>query len=172
MNLRGMSSMHVIQTSIDIPTHHAGMPKRSFVHICRWSFNSKCKHLVLGHTNAAKENAMIAVLFESNPHPDQKESYLAAGSRLGPLAEAMDGFLGIERFESMTNPGKMMAISYWRDEESVRQWRNLEIHRRIQNNSRERIFANYRLRVAKIIRDYSMHDRDQAPADSKTAHGQ
>lgn len=114
---------------------------------------------------------MIAVIFESTPHPDQKERYLEAGARLGPLAKATDGFLGIERFESLTNPGKVMAISYWRDEASVTRWRNLEIHRRIQDSSRERIFADYRLRVATIVRDYSMNDRDQAPADSRAAHG-
>lgn len=114
---------------------------------------------------------MIAVLFESKPHPGQKDSYLAAGQRLGPLAEGTDGFLGIERFESITNPGKVMAISYWRDEESVERWRNLEVHRKIQDASRRTIFADYRLRVAKIIRDYGMNDRNQAPADSKAAHG-
>ena len=113
---------------------------------------------------------MIAVLFESKPHPGKKDAYLDAGAKLGPVVEHFDGFLGIERFESITNPGKVMAISYWRDEECVQKWRNLEIHRKIQDTSRRTIFADYRLRVAKIIRDYTMNDRSQAPEDSKTAH--
>ena len=114
---------------------------------------------------------MIAVLFESKPHPGQKDAYLAAGARLGPLVESFDGFIEIERFESITNPGKVIAISYWRDEESVERWRNLEVHRKITNTSRRTIFADYRLRVARIIRDYTMRDRGQAPEDSKVAHG-
>jgi heme-degrading monooxygenase HmoA len=114
---------------------------------------------------------MIAVLFESKPYPGQKDAYLAAGARLAPFAETFDGFIGIERFESITNPGKVMAISYWRDEESVERWRNLDLHRKIQSTSRKTIFADYRLRVAKVIRDYTMNDRAQAPEDSRVAHG-
>lgn len=113
---------------------------------------------------------MIAVLFETRPHSGQKDAYLTAGTRLGPLAESFEGFIGIERFESIANPGKVMAISYWRDEQSVDNWRNLHIHRQIQNTSRRTIFAEYRLRVAKIIRDYTMEDRTEAPLDSNTAH--
>src|SRR5687767_3825444 len=112
---------------------------------------------------------MIAVLFESKPFPNQKDAYLAAAARLGPLAKDVDGFLGIERFESISNPGKMLAISYWRDEEALNGWRNLDIHKKIQQSSRKNIFADYRVLVMKAMRDYSMTDRTEAPADSRAA---
>lgn len=84
----------------------------------------------------------------------------------------IDGFVSIERFESLTPPGKILSLSYWRDEEPVRQWRNVEAHRRIQYASRQSIFDDYRLRVAQVIRDYGMNDRAEAPDDSRKAHGQ
>lgn len=112
---------------------------------------------------------MIAVLFESKPYPNQKDAYLAAAARLGPLAQGVEGFLGVERFESITNPGKMLAISYWRDEESLNKWRNVELHRKIQDNSRKNIFSDYRVLVMKAMRDYTMTDRAEAPDDSRAA---
>jgi heme-degrading monooxygenase HmoA len=116
---------------------------------------------------------MIAIIFESWPHPDRKDAYLEAAARLKPLVEAQDGFLSIERYESVTNPGKFVSISYWRDEEAVRQWRNVEQHRRVQEASRKSIFADYRLKVAQVLRDYGKaRDRAQAPADSLAAHGE
>lgn len=114
---------------------------------------------------------MIAVIFEVQPHPDQKDAYLAAAERLRPLLLQMDGFISIERFESLTQPGKIVSLSYWRDEEAVRQWRNLEAHRRVQQAGRDRIFADYRLRVAEVLRSYGLNDRAEAPADSREAHG-
>ena len=114
---------------------------------------------------------MIIVVFESQPHPHRKAAYLEAGARLGPVAEAFDGFVSIERFQSLSNPSRLLALSTFRDEEAVNQWRNLEIHRQIQNSSRQTIFADYRLRVAKVLRDYSMRDRAQAPEDSRLALG-
>jgi heme-degrading monooxygenase HmoA len=112
---------------------------------------------------------VIAVLFESQPYPGKTDVYLEAGARLGRLVESFDGFLGIERFQSLTNPGKLLAVSYWRDEESVERWRNLPIHRDIQQTSRKSIFSDYRLRIASVIRDYTMNDRREAPEDSKAA---
>ena len=109
---------------------------------------------------------MIAVIFESQPLPGKQEAYLNAAGALRAQLEQTDGFIAIERFESMTQPGKLLALSFWRDEEAVRQWRNLELHRHIQDNSRKNIFADYRLRVAAVSRDYTMRDREQAPADS------
>ena len=113
---------------------------------------------------------MIAVIFEAQPHPGRKEAYLDAAARLRPLLEKMDGFVSIERFESLTHPGKILSLSIWRDEEAVRQWRNVEEHRRIQAAGRQSIFADYRLRVAQVIRDYGLSERAQAPADSLAAH--
>lgn len=114
---------------------------------------------------------MIVVIFESQPHPHRKGAYLEAGARLGPIAQSFDGFIEVERFESLTTPGKLLALSTFRDETAVDTWRNLDIHRRIQDSSRNSIFADYRLRVATVLRDYSMRNRDAAPEDSRGAHG-
>jgi heme-degrading monooxygenase HmoA len=116
-------------------------------------------------------NAMIAVIFEAEAQGDQQQAYLDAAALLRPHLEKMPGFISIERFVSLTNPGKLLSLSFWQDEESVRQWRNLEAHRSVQAAGRERIFADYRLRVAAVLRDYGMTDRGQAPQDSRLAHG-
>lgn len=114
---------------------------------------------------------MIAVIFEVEPRPDRRNAYLDAAARLRPLLETIEGFVSIERFESLTNPGKILSLSIWRDEEAVRRWRNVEEHRRTQAAGRETMFDGYRLRVAAVLRDYGMHDRAQAPDDSRTVHG-
>ena len=113
---------------------------------------------------------MIAVIFEAQPRPGRTDAYLEAAARLRPLLEKIDGFVSIERFESLTTPGKILSLSLWRDEEAVRSWRNVEEHRRIQAAGRQSIFADYRLRVAAVIRDYGMNDRAQAPEDSRRVH--
>ena len=114
---------------------------------------------------------MIAVIFEVVPRADQKDAYLAAAASLRQHLEGLDGFISIERFESLTQPGKLVSLSFWRDEESVRRWRNLDAHRDVQRAGLERIFEDYRLRVASVLRDYGMFDRAAAPADSRTIHG-
>ena len=114
---------------------------------------------------------MIAVIFEVEPHPGRRSAYLDAAARLKPLLETIDGFVSVERFESLTHPGKVLSLSIWRDEDAVRRWRNLEAHRRTQAAGRESMFADYRLRVAHVLRDYGKHEREQAPDDSRTAHG-
>jgi heme-degrading monooxygenase HmoA len=113
---------------------------------------------------------VIAVIFEAQPHPGRKDAYLDAAARLRPLLEQIDGFVSIERFESLTTPGKILSLSLWRDEAAVQEWRNVEDHRRIQAAGRQTIFADYRLRVAQVIRDYGMNDRAQAPEDSRRVH--
>jgi heme-degrading monooxygenase HmoA len=114
---------------------------------------------------------VIAVIFEAVPHPDKKHAYLDAAAMLRPQLEQIDGFISIERFESLASPGKILSLSYWRDDEAVRRWRNLEAHRRIQAEGRTSIFADYRLRVAQVLRDYGLNDRAQAPEDSRHVHG-
>jgi heme-degrading monooxygenase HmoA len=114
---------------------------------------------------------MIAVIFEVVPHPERRQAYLDAAARLKPLLETIDGFVSVERFESLTNPGKILSLSIWRDEEAVARWRNVELHRRTQAAARETMFADYRLRVAAVIRDYGMTERAQAPDDSRAMHG-
>lgn len=113
---------------------------------------------------------MIAVIFESQPHPGRQQAYLDAAALLRPLLASIDGFISIERFESLTEPGKILSLSFWSDEQAVRNWRNVEPHRRIQAAGRQTIFADYRLSVAQVIRQYGLHDRLQAPADSREAH--
>ena len=114
---------------------------------------------------------MIAVIFEAKPNANRRNAYLDAAERLRPMLAQIDGFVSIERFESLTEPGKILSLSFWRDEEAVRQWRNVEEHRRIQRAGRESIFADYRLRVAQVIRDYGLRNRTEAPDDSRQAHG-
>jgi heme-degrading monooxygenase HmoA len=113
---------------------------------------------------------MIAVIFEAQLHPETKDAYLDAAAMLRPHLEQIDGFISIERFESLVTPGKLLSLSFWRDEEAVRQWRMLEVHRQAQAQGRGTIFADYRLRVAQVVRDYGLREREQAPADSRTAH--
>src|SRR5690348_6285163 len=108
---------------------------------------------------------MIAVIFELVPLPDKRQEYLAYAADLVSSLKAVDGFITVERFESLSEPGKLLSLSIWRDEAAVSAWRNQEMHRLAQAAGRERIFAGYRLRVAAVLRDYGMHDRGQAPAD-------
>jgi heme-degrading monooxygenase HmoA len=113
---------------------------------------------------------MIAVIFEVEPHPEHKQTYLDIAGRLKPRLEKMEGFISIERFESLAQPGKILSLSFWRDEEAVRRWRNVEEHRTAQAAGREKLFADYRLRIAHVLRDYGKNARDQAPEDSRSAH--
>lgn len=114
---------------------------------------------------------MIAVIFEVEIASGQKDNYLDVAADLKPLLEQVDGFISVERFQSLTNPDKLLSLSFFRDEEAVQNWRNLTAHRTGQERGRAGIFSNYRLRVASVIRDYGMFDRDQAPTDSQERHG-
>ncbi|WP_111497251.1 MULTISPECIES: antibiotic biosynthesis monooxygenase family protein [Marinobacter] len=113
---------------------------------------------------------MIAVIFEVEPHAGHRQAYLDTAAALRAHLETIDGFLSIERFESLTQPGKLLSLSFWRDEAAIRQWRQLDVHRGAQHKGRQSYFADYRLRVAGVIRDYGMHDRAQAPEDSQQVH--
>ena len=114
---------------------------------------------------------MIAVIFEVEPHPARRQAYLDLAADLAPRLGTIDGFVSIERFESLATKGKVLSLSFWRDEAAVAEWRKLQDHRRAQAAGRHGIFADYRLRVASVIRDYGMTDRAGAPADSRTANG-
>ena len=111
---------------------------------------------------------MIADLFEV--WPNDRAAYLDIAAALRPLLDGIDGFLSIERFESLSETGKLLSLSFWRDEESVAAWRNMERHRAAQAAGRGGILRDYRLRIAGIIRDYGMTDRAEAPADSLAAN--
>ncbi|RYF89792.1 MAG: antibiotic biosynthesis monooxygenase [Caulobacteraceae bacterium] len=114
---------------------------------------------------------MIAVIFEVEPAADGRQPYLDRAAALAPLLAGIDGFLSIERFESLAQPGKLLSLSFWRDEAAVAAWRTLEAHRAAQAAGRGGLFAGYRLRIAQVSRDYSLTDREQAPADSRSRHG-
>jgi heme-degrading monooxygenase HmoA len=106
---------------------------------------------------------MIAVIFEVWPADGQMQTYLNLAASLRPELEKIDGFVSIERFESLVQKGKILSLSFWRDEEAVRRWREFEAHREAQNAGRAGVFRDYRLRVASVIRDYGMHERAQVP---------
>jgi heme-degrading monooxygenase HmoA len=114
----------------------------------------------------------IAVIFEVLPAPGRKQEYLDIAASLRPELEKIDGFISIERFQSLYNPDKILSLSFWRDEAAIRQWRNLELHREAQAKGRGGIFEDYHLRIAGVIRDYGMFDREEAPADSRDFHQQ
>lgn len=114
---------------------------------------------------------MIAVIFEVDPQTGRQQEYFDLAAELRASLEASEGFISIERFESLATPGRYLSLSFWRDEACVAGWRTLAEHRIAQAKGRDGIFRDYRLRVAGVIRDYGMFDRAQAPADSKAQHG-
>ncbi|TPL10151.1 antibiotic biosynthesis monooxygenase [Mesorhizobium sp. B2-4-14] len=114
---------------------------------------------------------MIAVIFEVEPAAGKRDAYLAIAANLRPLLDGIDGFISIERFQSLADPNRILSLSFWRDEDAVRAWRNTEEHRQAQQAGRGGIFAGYRLRIAHVVRDYGLTERDEAPADSRAANG-
>src|SRR3954451_7274548 len=140
-----------------------GSFSRKSEHFCgRWRYNVTTQH--------AREGGMIAVIFEVWPKPELKQQYLDLAAELRPILETIDGFISIERFESLTEKGKILSLSFFRDEAAVAAWRNIPEHRKTQGKGRATIFDNYRLRIAGVIRDYGMNDRAQAPSDSRAVH--
>lgn len=114
---------------------------------------------------------MIAVIFEVLPAEGRRQEYLDLAQQLRPELERIDGFISVERFQSIADPGKMLSLSFWRDEAALAAWRNHAGHRRTQAKGRAGIFRDYRLRIAGVMRDYGMHERrEQAPDDSRNVH--
>ena len=114
---------------------------------------------------------MIAVIFEVEPAEGKRDAYLGIAANLRPLLDGIDGFISIERFQSLADPNRILSLSFWRDEEAVKAWRNTEEHRQAQQAGRGGIFAGYRLRIAHVVRDYGLTERDEAPADSRAVNG-
>lgn len=114
---------------------------------------------------------MIAVIFEVWPAEGGRDAYLDIAASLASELREIDGFVSIERFESLSAPGKLLSLSFWRDEAAVAEWRNREHHRAAQQAGRSGIFRDYRLRIAGVVRDYGMNAREQAPPDSRAANG-
>lgn len=115
---------------------------------------------------------MIAVIFEVMPHEDKKQDYLDVAASLRSLIDEIDGFLSVERFQSLTNPEKLLSLSFFRDEEALNEWRRLTQHRKAQAIGRNSYFSDYRLRVCSVMRDYGMTEREEAPDDSRALHDQ
>ena len=115
---------------------------------------------------------MIAVIFEVEPADGRRDAYLGIAANLRPLLETMDGFISVDRFQSLTDEKRVLSLSFWRDEEAVKAWRNTEEHRQAQKAGRGGVFAGYRLRIAHVVRDYGMDERrEEAPQDSRGRHG-
>ena len=114
---------------------------------------------------------MIAMMFEVWPKTEHKQDYLDEAAKLRALVENIDGFISIERFESLYEPGKILSLGFFRNEEAVKAWRNTPEHRTAQTLGQNQYISKYRLRIADVVRDYSMQDRDQTPQDSKNLHG-
>ena len=114
---------------------------------------------------------MIAVVFEVEAAPGQEDCYLAQAAALRDELESIPGFISVERFRSIAAPGKLLSLSFFRDEAAVAEWRNRPRHRAAQAAGRSGMFAGYRLRIAQVLRDYGLDDRAKAPADSRVTHG-
>ena len=119
---------------------------------------------------AQKLYNMTAVIFEALPAQGRWNEYLSIAAGLKPELMRIEGFISIERFQSIIDPNKVLSLSFWKDETSIQQWRNTELHRAAQKKGRQSIFDDYRLRVAEVLRDYGMNEREQAPYDSKIIH--
>ena len=114
---------------------------------------------------------MIAVIFEFTPHDGRFADYKALAEGLNEEVRKIDGFLSIERFQSISDPQRFVSLSFWRDEEAVKNWRNVQKHREAQAKGRGGIFSGYRLRICQVIRDYGLNERGEAPRDSVAKHG-
>ena len=100
----------------------------------------------------------IAVIFQVTPEEGRAGDYFDTAATLRPELENIDGFLSLERFESMATPGKFLSLSFWRDEAAVKTWRAHAEHQAAQQRGRSEIFADYRISVAEVLRDYTMAD--------------
>lgn len=115
---------------------------------------------------------MIAVIFEVWPKDEYRQEYLDIAAELRPVLEEIDGFISVERFESLTEPGKILSLSIFRDEDALDSWRKVAAHRRAQSQGRAKLFSDYRLRITGVVRDYGMNKREEAPEDSLGVHDQ
>lgn len=113
---------------------------------------------------------MIAVIFEVEPADGRKEEYLDIAAQMRPMLDQIEGFISVERFQSLTDPRKVLSLSFFEDEAAIARWRTLNAHRGAQSKGRGGVFDDYRLRIASVVRDYGMFDRAQAPTDSKAVH--
>jgi heme-degrading monooxygenase HmoA len=114
---------------------------------------------------------MIAVIFEVHPKADRRDDYFDIAAEMRPMIDEVEGFISVERFQSLMDPTKILSLSFFEDEAAIERWRTLAAHRGAQAKGRGGIFDDYRLRIAGVVRDYGMFERDEAPADSRASHG-
>jgi len=114
---------------------------------------------------------MFAVIFEVTPTTEGKEEYLAIAARLKEFLAGQNGFISIERFQSLVEEGKMLSLSFWETEPDIASWRNQLDHREGQRKGKDSLFKSYRIRVAEVVRDYTEMNRAEAPQDSIEALG-
>ncbi|MEG3640127.1 antibiotic biosynthesis monooxygenase family protein [Magnetococcus sp. PR-3] len=112
---------------------------------------------------------MYVVIFELEPTESGQEAYLKIAAQLRQELNNHPGLISIERFQSLVDQGKLLSLSYWQDEAAIEKWRNTMEHRAAQSQGRQTLFKNYSIRVAKVVRDYTKENRDQAPEDSNAA---
>ena len=103
---------------------------------------------------------MLAVVFEVEMNPGRVQDYFELAGSLKPELEAIDGFISVERFQSLSNEGKYVSVSFWRDEQAVKAWREHAEHRLAQARGKKEIFADFRIRVAEVVRDYTLADSE------------
>ena len=113
---------------------------------------------------------MIAIIFEVTPNEGMADDYLKIAGEMRGFVERIDGFISVERFQSLTNPDKLLSISFFKNEAAVKEWRQLTAHRSAQKVGRETLSRDYRLRVLQVLRDYGKDDRGQAPSASLNVH--
>ena len=106
---------------------------------------------------------MIAVIFEVVPADGQRDEYLAIAQRIKSELEKVEGFVSVERFQSLVDERKLLSLSFFRDEAAVIRWRQAMVHKEAQQHGRSGLFDNYRIRVASVMRDYGLCDRKEAP---------
>ncbi len=109
---------------------------------------------------------MFAVIFEVWPTAEGKAEYLEIAANLREFLKNQEGFISIERFQSLSEEAKVLSLSFWQDETAIAKWRNLLQHKSAQKKGKNLLFKAYRIRVAEVVRDYSGADRTAAPADS------
>jgi heme-degrading monooxygenase HmoA len=97
---------------------------------------------------------MQVVIFEVDAKPGRRQDYLDLAAALRAELERVEGFLSVERFESLSGDGKVLSLSFWRDGEAVRRWREQAQHRRAQVKGRSELFYDYRITVAEVLRQY------------------
>lgn len=109
---------------------------------------------------------MFAVMFEVTPTEGGRDEYLKIASEIKAFLESREGFISMERFQSLNTQGKMLSLSFWESEAAIESWRGMLDHRAAQKRGREALFISYRIRVASVVRDYTHDRRDAAPKDT------